>query len=179
MNARQVLLLRGINLGSHKRIPMPELRERLASTGYEDAATYLQSGNIVLGSELPAGELADRFQRHIADWFGHDVPVLVRSESELAAVVAANPLRRYATDPKRYQVSFLAGELSGEQTERVRASAKLPERVAISGREVYAWHPEGVIRSPLAQTLGSPTLGALATARNWRTVTELLALARR
>ncbi len=171
--------MRGINVGAHKRIAMPALRERLAETGYEEAVTYLASGNIVVGSELEPAALARRFEEHMAQWFGLDVRVVIRTEPELAAVVAANPLASYATEPKRHQVSFLSAELDDDSGARISAAAVPPERVAIIGREVYAWHPDGVIRSPLAKALASPKLGRTITARNWTTVTELLKLARR
>lgn len=158
---------------------MPALRERLADTGYRDAVTYLGSGNIVLSSEQDPQALSCRFADHIEQWFGFEVAVVVRTEPELAAVVAANPLEQYVSEAKRHQVSFLSGELDADARARVSAAAIPPERVAIIGREVYAWHPEGVIRSPLAKVLGSPKLGVTVTARNWSTVTELLKLAQR
>jgi uncharacterized protein (DUF1697 family) len=60
---------------------------------------------------------------------------------------------------------------------RIDAAAIAPEQVAVSGREVFAWHPDGIIGSPLAKLLGGPRLGVTATARNWNTVTALLRLA--
>lgn len=173
------MLLRGINLGRHNRIGMPALRERLAQAGYSDARTYLGSGNIVLSSELDPRPLSRRFEEHIVQWFGLDVPVIVRTQTELAAVVAANPLSAHATEPKRHQVSFLSAELTPDARERVMAAAIPPERVEIIGREAYAWHPGGVVRSPLASALASSKLGVTVTARNWTTVTELLRLASR
>ncbi len=179
MADRQVGLLRGINLGSHQRISMPALRERLSAAGYEEPATYLQSGNIVLTSELGPRELERELQERIASWFQLQVPVLVRTAAELAEVVAANPLRDVVENPKRYQVSFLSASLDELATARLRKLATEPERVEIIGREVYAWHPAGVQRSRLASALASRQLGVSVTARNWTTVTALLELAER
>ncbi len=179
MANRQVALLRGINLGAHQRISMPVLRERLSAAGYRDPATYLQSGNIVLTSKLAADDLERELQDRIASWFELQVPVLVRTAAELAEVVAANPLRDVAENPKRYQVSFLSGPLDELAAARLRKLAVDPERVEIIGREVYAWHPAGVQRSRLASALASRQLGVSVTARNWATVTALLELAER
>jgi uncharacterized protein (DUF1697 family) len=74
-------------------------------------------------------------------------------------------------------VSFLAGEPDPEGVRELEAADLGPERVEVSGREVYAWHPEGIQRSPLARLVTDKRLGVVATARNWNTVTKLLALA--
>jgi len=178
MASTQVALLRGINVGPHKRISMPQLRERLAAAGYEDTQTYLQSGNVVLGGELDGDTLARHLQGQIKEWFGFDVPVVVRSGAELARVLASDPLGDAADDPKRYQVSFLSGELDDSVVAELSALAVEPERVAILGREVYAWHPEGVIGSRLASALATRKLGVTVTARNWTTVAKLAELSR-
>ncbi|MDQ6744773.1 MAG: DUF1697 domain-containing protein [Actinomycetota bacterium] len=178
MPARAVALLRGINLGPRRRIAMAQLRENLGQAGYEGVATYLQSGNVVLRSELDGDALARRLEGHIREWFGFDVPVVLRSAAELAEILVANPLRDVADEPKRYQVSFLSGELDDSVVAELSALAVEPERVAILGREVYAWHPDGVIGSRLASALATRKLGVTVTARNWTTVTKLAELSR-
>src|SRR5689334_25388510 len=86
---------------------MPRLREVLTQAGFEDVRTYVQSGNIVLSSDEPPDKVAATCERVIAKEFGFDVPVVVRTRAELAQVVKRNPLGKVATEPKRYQVSFL------------------------------------------------------------------------
>jgi uncharacterized protein (DUF1697 family) len=174
--ARQIVLLRGINLGAHNRVAMPALREALEAAGMDQVRTYVQSGNIVLDSDLPEAELITAVEGVLVGSFDLNVAVLVRSSEDLAAVVAANPLADVVTDPKRYQVSFLSGEPSPEVVERLRDLAAEPERLVVRGRELYAWHPEGVARSKLWNALAARGgLGDVAaTARNWTTVTTLL-----
>jgi uncharacterized protein (DUF1697 family) len=82
-----------------------------------------------------------------------------------------------AVDPKRYQVSFLVAELDAGTVRMVGDTAVEPERVVVSGREIYAWHPAGVARSKLWALLAGRGLGVTATARNWTTVTKLLEMA--
>lgn len=174
---RQIVLLRGINLGPRNRIAMPELRERLGAAGHEDVRTYLQSGNVVLSSGLRPPELADQVRKTIAHEFGLDIEVIVRTRDELAEVVSLNPLGEVAVNPKRYQVSFLSAQLDPAELEKLEALAGDKERIVAVGRELYAWHPDGVARSKLWARLAGPSLGVSATARNWTTVTELLGLA--
>jgi len=174
---RRVVLLRGINLGPNRRVPMAELRELFATADFADVRTYVQSGNVVLSSDAPPQELADQSERLIAERFGFDVPVVVRTRDELADVVARNPFRDVAEDPKRYQVSFLSAELDNEVISRLAELALPSERLVAHGRELYGWHPDGVARSKLWAKLASPALGVKATARNWKTVETLLAMA--
>ena len=79
--------------------------------------------------------------------------------------------------PKRYQVSFLATKAPAELVRRLESAVVAPERLTVVGREIYAWHPEGVARSKLWGLLAGRQLDVTATARNWTTVTKLLELA--
>jgi uncharacterized protein (DUF1697 family) len=175
--ARQVALLRGVNLGSRNRLAMAELREVLAEAGFEDVRTYLQSGNVVLSSSEAPKRLSRKLERLIAARFDLKIAVLVRTRAELAKVVKRDPLGKVATSPKRYQVSFLDGKLRPAVVRELEEAAAPSEQFVIAGREVYAWHPAGVARSRLWTLLAGRGLGVAATARNWTTVTKLLALA--
>ena len=173
----RILLLRGINLASRNRVAMPQLRELLSAAGMADVRTYLQSGNVVVSSDAPPEQLARECQHQLAQELGLDISVVARTRDELADVVARNPLGDVAVNPKRYQVSFLDTELEQDVVERLGALALDSERFVAIGRELYAWHPEGVARSKLWNKLAGKGLGATATARNWTTVTALLEMA--
>jgi uncharacterized protein (DUF1697 family) len=174
---RQILLLRGVNLGARNRIAMEALRELLAAAGFEDVRTYVQSGNVVLSSDRAPRDLSRECECRIADALGLDVAVVARTRDELAAIVRRNPLAEVAVNPKRYQVSFCSEEPDSELVQRLGALAGPDERFAALGRELYAWHPQGVARSRLWAELAGRKLGLTATARNWSTVTTLLAMA--
>ena len=174
---RQVVLLRGINLGSRNRIAMPALRKALTEAGFEDVQTYLQSGNVVLSSGAAPATVTRKCKALIAERFGLDIDVVVRTRDELADVVRRNPLGDVAKDPKRYQVSFLSAKPGRKVVRRLEELAVGDERLVADGRELYAWHPAGVARSKLWAALAGRGLGVTATARNWTTVTKLLDLA--
>ena len=177
MSPVQIALLRGINLGPRNRIAMPALRDALADAGFDGVRTYLQSGNVVLSSGLSSSKLADKCSRLIKKQFGLDIDVVVRTHAQLAKVVELDPLGDVASNPKRYQVSFLDGKLSRETVKKLETAAVESERFLVRGREVYAWHPAGVARSKLWALLAGRGLGVTATSRNWTTVTKLLELA--
>jgi len=172
-----IVLLRGVNLGSTNRVPMPKLRAALEEAGFEDVATYVQSGNVVLSSGDSAPQVARKCERVIKQEFGLEIPVVVRTRAQLARIVKRNPLGKAATNPKRYQVSFLEKKPTAALIRKLEEVAAPAERIVAEGREIYAWHPEGVARSKLWAALAGKGLGVTATARNWTTVTKLLELA--
>jgi uncharacterized protein (DUF1697 family) len=173
-----VLMLRGINLGRNRRVPMADLRALLADGGFERVQTYVQSGNVVAKHPDGVATVESRAGELISDRFGFDVPVIARSRAQLAKVVKGDPLGDVAGDPKRYQVSFLSDELSAETISVLDELVQPPERLVVRGRELYAWHPDGVARSKLWNAVAGKGLGVTATARNWTTVTTLLQMAR-
>ncbi len=174
---RHIALLRGINLGPNRRVAMTDLRDLLTAAGYGDVQTYLQSGNVLLSSDSAAKHLGAELAQRLRAGLGFDVAVVVRSREELADVVARDPFAGIAGDPRRYQVTFLSAVLDPARAAELAAVALAPERVIVSGREIYAWHPSGVGPSALAKLLSDRRLGVTATARNWNTVTKLLELA--
>ncbi|WP_347059982.1 DUF1697 domain-containing protein [Blastococcus sp. HT6-30] len=127
-------------------------------------------------SPLGEGELAAELTKAIGEEFGLDVPVVVRTADELAAVLAADPLGHVATDPARYSVTFFAEPL---QPERVAA---LPPGdggdYVVRGRELYLWLPDGMQHSPMGGWTWDRLLGAAGTNRNWNTVRKLVELTR-
>lgn len=174
--SRQIVLLRGVNVGSQNRIAMPELRANLENAGFDDVRTYVQSGNIVLSTPLHPATVAEICRQLILTSSGLEIDVIVRTRRQLAAVVKRNPLGDVALDPKRYQVTFLSAKPGRALVEELASLARSGERLAAHGRELYAWHPAGVARSKLWARLAGRDLGVSATSRNWATVTKLLTL---
>ena len=169
---RYAVLLRGINVGRAHRVPMAELRELLTAEGHTGVATVLQSGNVVLDSDRPAGELASSVERALEERFGFAVPVVLRTREELLAVVAKDPLGSVATDPSRYVVSFSNVPVPAEVQERLAAVDPVDDVFAVDGRELYLWCPHGQLQSPLSAALAKMK-GPVGTARNWATVRKL------
>lgn len=173
---RYVALLRGINLGRARQVSMPRLSELLTGRGYANVRTHLRSGNVLLDAALPEAELAADLAEAVEAESGFAVPVVVRSATELSAVVAGNPFAGIATDPARYLVTFLP---EPPDPERVRAlpPAEGGGDYRVQGRELYLWLPDGIQSTPLASWKWDALIGVPGTARNWNTVTRLAALA--
>lgn len=156
---------------------MADLRTLCERLGHEDVKTHVQSGNVVLTAGGSPEDVARGLEEAIAAELGIETDVVVRTRDELADVVQRNPLPDAVEDPQRFQVSFLSGEPDRAFVRELEQQDFAPEQFAVSGREIYAWHPDGMQRSKLARALGDKRLGVIATARNWNTVTKLLAMA--
>lgn len=175
-----VSLLRGINLGSHNKVPMPALRKALEAAGFDAVRTYVQSGNLVTESEHgSAGEVAAAVRGVVAAEFGIDVPVMVRSPDQLAAVVASNPFPAAARErPRMLHVSFLASAPPATAVERLMSDQLAVDRCRVVGQDLYLDYGDGVHGSRLTPDFLRRRLGVDGTARNWRTVLALHDLCR-
>jgi uncharacterized protein (DUF1697 family) len=168
-----VALLRGVNVGG-RTLAMSLVRTICADLGYEDVATYIQSGNVVLRTRVPpAGGIAGELAGAIRDRAGMEVAVIVLGAGRLRAVLDANPFADRA-EQGRLHVTFLSG---------VPAAAEIPPDVGSPDEfvpgdgVVYVWCPGGYGRTLLNNQFFERRFGVPATTRNWRTVSRLAEMA--
>ncbi|HKJ01227.1 MAG TPA: DUF1697 domain-containing protein, partial [Longimicrobiales bacterium] len=115
MPTTYISLLRGINVGGHKKIRMAELRALYSSLGFDPVRSYIQSGNVVFRGGRGGGPaLSRKIEKAIADHFGFAVPVILRTAAEMAVVVEKNPFLAEGADPTKLHVTFLAEAASDE-----------------------------------------------------------------
>ena len=171
---RYVAFLRGINLGSGRKVSMPRLRALTEGLGYADVVTYINSGNLVLTTTDKAATIERRLAQAIADELDLSVDVAVRTPARLATVVAENPYPD--ADPTYVTVAFLTKAAGADAKRRVGEVAAEHEPYVFSGQEVYVHYAKGQARSKLAARF-SDIVGVSSTVRNLRTVTKVLALA--
>ncbi|PBC60508.1 hypothetical protein BKI49_28795 [Streptomyces sp. Tue6028] len=176
MTTRYAALLRGINVGGAKKVPMAELRTLMEGLGHGDVRTYLQSGNAVFSSdrgdeESLAAQLAEAVEKH----FGFTVGVLVRDHAYLKAVREACPFPAAELEAKQLHATYFSGPVDVQRFAQVAPDAFLPEEYRLGDRVLYLYAPDGLGRSKLAEALARPRLlkGILATTRNWNTVVKL------
>jgi uncharacterized protein (DUF1697 family) len=175
---RHIALLRGINVGGHKKVPMAALREALEAAGFEDVKTYVQSGNVALSAaERAPAKVGRAVAKAIEDAFGFDVAVVMRTRDEIAALVEDDPLGDVATNPTYRVVVFLADKLDRSRLADVDPDEFAPEAFALRDREIVMWAPGGQRDSKHVKALTEKRAGVVGTARNWRTVEKLLDLA--
>jgi uncharacterized protein (DUF1697 family) len=170
-----VALIRGINVGGAARLPMATLRSVAGRVGLDDVVTYVQSGNLVFGTEHDPAPVADLLHRALLAETGLDLGVVIRTACEWAAVVEANPFPDATGDGTKLHVTFLRERRSDSAFAGIDATRFAPERFAVVGREIYMSLPEGLGRSALAPVLSRAGAadGNVATTRNWNTVLKL------
>ncbi|BCB75967.1 DUF1697 domain-containing protein [Phytohabitans flavus] len=174
--ARYAVFLRGINLGKARRVAMADLRTVLTQSGYENVATLLQSGNVVLDADQPADELGRTIEQLIEKRFGLAVDTILRSHDQMTRIVAKNPLADVATDGSKYLVAFMA-EPPQTPVGAVLDGADIgDDRYIVDHTEMYIWCPGGLRDSPLMTILGKAKNGPSTTVRNWNTVEKLLTM---
>jgi uncharacterized protein (DUF1697 family) len=172
---RFVALLRGVNVGRAKRLPMAELRAVLEELGFGEVATILNSGNAVFSSgPVAAAGAGARIERAVFKRTGIRARTLVLSADEVNAVLRDNPLRAVAVDPSRSVVAFLRDEADRERLAPFTERRWEPEAFALGSRVAYLWCAEGILASRLAQALAR-ALGDAVTSRNWATLLKIQA----
>jgi len=181
---RYLALLRGINVGGRNKVAMADLRLIAADLGYSDVATYIQSGNLLFSSDgNNAAEHARALERAIAERLAVRPAVVVISAAELARTIDDNPFPAETNDRCLHAVfretEPSAAELAriAETAGHVRAKGSTDDAVVV-GRTLFLHTPDGFGRSELAARLVSGSAGAApaGTARNWATVTRLMAM---
>jgi uncharacterized protein (DUF1697 family) len=161
---KTAVLLRGVNVGGNRKMPMANLTSWLEAAGFTSVETYIQSGNVVLGHDARC-DVKKLVRDTIAEHTGWDVRVLVRSVAEMRSVVAANPYP--GAESTQLHVSFLDEAPDEAALALNRSDEWLPEEYTVISREVYLHLPDGMGRSVMVPRL---KLIKDATTRNWNTV---------
>ncbi|MET1112742.1 MAG: DUF1697 domain-containing protein [Allosphingosinicella sp.] len=171
--ARLIALLRAVNVGGRK-LPMAGLRALCAELGWEDVATYIQSGNLVFRATGNTGGHEEKLEAALETRLGLDVPVIVRTSAQWAHLVAANPFPEVAeAEPNRLQLLVSKRPPDGEAAAKLMERARAGEVVEAAGGALWFHFPEGVGTSKLTPALIDKAAGSPSTSRNWRTVVKL------
>jgi uncharacterized protein (DUF1697 family) len=177
MTTTYAALLRGINVGGAKKVPMADLRTLLEGLGHGGVRTYLQSGQAVFASDHGEEEsLAVELAGAIEKRFGFAVDVIVRDHAYLKAIADGCPFPAAELEAKQLHVTYFSAPVDAERFAEIDQAAYLPEEFRLGDRALYLYAPNGLGRSKLAEHLSKPRLnkGVIATSRNWNTVVKLV-----
>lgn len=173
---RYALLLRGVNVGRNNSLPMADLRAMLVDLGCTKVQTYVQSGNAVFDTSLPAAALARAIETRLETAMGRPIATALRTVGQMQAIVAANPFEGVATNPAYLCVTFLSHVPTKVELAPLSARDFSPDLAHAAGTEIYSWHPHGQGSSALAAAIGKLKVRGALTTRNWNTVLKLLEL---
>ena len=169
MPANHVALLRGINVGTAKRVAMEDLRALMGGLGYGDVRTLLNSGNVVFSANGRSGDPSRRIGAEIEKKLGVKSRVTVLTAAELDVAVRGNSLLKVATHPSRLLVGVLASRDDRARLEPLARQKWRAERLALGERVCYLWCPDGVSKSRVLVEV-EKVLGDGITSRNWGTI---------
>jgi uncharacterized protein (DUF1697 family) len=177
MTTTYAALLRGINVGGSRKVPMADLRTLMEDLGHGGVRSYLQSGQAVFTAdhgdeETLAAELAGAIEKR----FGFAVDVIVRDHAYLKAIAEACPFPAAELEGRQLHVTYFSAPVDVDRFAEIDRAAYLPEEFRLGDRVLYLYAPNGLGRSKLAEHLSKPRLnkGVIATSRNWNTVVKLV-----
>ena len=174
-----IALLRGINIGPHKRMKMEKLRSCCESLGFKEVKTYIQSGNLVCrAGKLSSEAVAKKIEAQIEKDFGFSADVIARTGEEMKQIVTGNPLLKGpGVDASKLHVVFLSVAPSAQAIKKLEAIVTAPDEIRHKGEEIYFYFPNGVSGSSIWKHNLDRVLGVSGTMRNWRTINTLYEMA--
>jgi len=175
-----ISFLRGVNMTGHNSIKMSDLADLYIRLGLSDAETYIQSGNVIFSKpgNITREALSVKIEQAILEKFNYIIPVMIRTNQELSSMFSYNPfLGEPEFNPAKMAVIFLDTEPTDLQHKKVADIDYPPDKFRIIGRDIFIYCPNGFGRTKLYTNFFEKKMKVKGTARNWKTITTILALA--
>ena len=171
---RYVGLLRGINVGGSNRLLMKDLSAMFVDEGCEDVGTYIQSGNVVLSASAALyRSLPERIGVRLQAQLGAEVPLVMRSKNEFAAIADGHSFSGETNDDKLLHVGFLRDKPRAAAIAKIDGARAPTARFDVVGKEIFLYIPDGIGKTKLTTAHLESALGTKVTIRNQRTVKKL------
>lgn len=170
-------ILRGINVGGHRKIVMADLKQLLEKLGLQNITTYIQSGNVLFSSTMSQKDAEKAMKKAVHNKYGYDVPVLVRTVNYFHSLVDHNPyLEDGNMDIKQLYVAFLSETPKKNAIEKLESIDFDNDKFTIIGNAVFICYNTKSSNSKLTTNIIENKLNVIATSRNWKTILKLIAL---
>ena len=172
--ALYLALLRGINVGGRNPVRMPALQACFEAAGFEDVATYIQSGNVLFRTaRRGSAALTREIEETLTDTFGYEASIVLRSHTQVRAVVQGAP-RGFGAPGYRSDVIFLKAPLTAKAALRTVPTKPGVDRVSAGPGVLYFSRlASRAAESRLSRVVSLPIYRSM-TIRNWNTTTTLL-----
>jgi uncharacterized protein (DUF1697 family) len=173
-----ISLLRGINVGGHKKVKMADLKTLYASLDFDNVTTYVQSGNIVFQSDAPLASLPVLINDAIETSFGFSTDILIRTMADWRRLIEENPFSKDSNMDVSKLYATLLTETPSQQAINALSEIKAqPDHYHLNGQTIYLHCLNGYGRTKLSNNFWEKKLKIRATTRNWKTVNRLFAIA--
>lgn len=172
-----IVLLRGVMPSGKNKVPMAQLREVLMRVGFGNVRTYVQSGNVLVDSDLTAQDVGKCVRELIKKHIGPDLEVVVRTGPELHKVLQDNPFQQ-GYDISRVFFVMLAQVPAPEKVQELAAQDFGDEKLAFTRTTdtAFLYIPGAYGRGRLSSNILEKKLGVTATMRNFNTMSRLVAM---
>lgn len=169
-------LFHGINVGGKNRLPMADLKGEIASLGFKNVRTYIQSGNVVFDSlDQTASSITQQIISLVEKQHGFRPQLILLTPDNLLDAIQSNPFPEAVSEPKTLHFFFLAEPAKTPNREAIDNAQKSTEHYQLTDAVFYLHAPDGIGRSKLAANV-EKYLGVPVTARNYRTVDKVRAM---
>jgi uncharacterized protein (DUF1697 family) len=172
-----VAFLRAINVGG-RFVKMNVLSNIFSLAGFENVRTFIQSGNVIFDSEETDAELLEeRIGRLLQKELGFEVNAMIRTMSELEAMVRRNPFKELPSGTK-VSVAFMSAALKEKMKTPFFSPKRDVEIIEVRGRNAFCVHHlvEGKWGYP--NLLLEKTFRVRTTVRFWQVLSNLVDFAK-
>lgn len=176
---KYIALLRGINVGGHKKILMADLKTLLSRNGLINITSYIQSGNIIFNilEDLPNSELELKIEAAIKNHYGFEVPTIVMRHSELKETIDQYPYVIHE-DLKKHLITFSKGKIDSATKEKINTFNFNPDQFHVAPKAIYLFCHTAYHKSKMGNNFFEKQLKTSTTTRNWQTCLQLLELSK-
>ena len=170
-----IALLRGINVGGHKKVPMATLRDLLTTSGLENVKTYIQSGNVIFQSKIKDSKVLEySIQKIILENFGFKIPILISTREELKIIFDNCP---FSEDKKTQSYFIMLDAIPSKKLVEAASEKTYPDdQYKILNDCIYLFCAKGYGKAKFNLNVFENKLNVNATARNYKTMVKLLSL---
>jgi uncharacterized protein (DUF1697 family) len=171
-----LILFRGV--GGNTQLPTKPLREKLTAAGFEQVATYINSGNAIVHSRLSRNQVIGTIAELCLKHFAFDKAIFARTLAEWDGLISRNPFTKAAARaPATVHAALLERVPKEADLDRIHAQAVKGEDIRVIGNIAYLHTPNGFGTCKMAQKFDK-WIGVTNTTRNWNTVLKLAELGR-
>jgi uncharacterized protein (DUF1697 family) len=166
--------MRGVNVGGHATINMGTLKKVLAENNYPGAATYINSGNVIVDTQEDKATMYRNIVGIVEAHFGFKVEMIIKTYEELLSILNYDPFDPVKEADNTFKVAvMLSREISQEDVLEMKERNKLEENFYVNGDVLYIYYHQGAGRSKFNNSLIEKKLGIISTARNWNTMLKM------
>ena len=167
-------------MAGHNKIKMTDLADLYKELGFNDAETFIQSGNVIFTSSsgMSVLDISISLEETIRQKYNFNIPVIIRTTAEMQKLMQLNPfLAEDNFDPSKMAVIFLCEQPSEAQIQKVINIDYPPDKFKIIGSEIFIYCPNGFGRTKLYTNFFENKMKIKGTGRNWNTINKILEIA--